>query len=80
SESWVRRVKQERREQGKVGPATKRRRTPKWAGEAAEIRAAITAQPDLTLAELRSELGTTLSRMTLCRALRQLRLTLKKKS
>ena len=31
SESWVRRVKQERREQGKLGPCTKRRRTPKQA-------------------------------------------------
>ena len=35
---------------------------------------------DLTLAELQTELSTELSRMTLCRALRQLRLTLKKKS
>lgn len=80
SESWVRRVKQERREHGKLGPATKRRRTPKWAAEAERIRAAITKQPDLTLAELQTELATELSRMTLCRALRQLRLTLKKKS
>lgn len=31
SESWVRRVKQERRELGKVEPATKRRRVPEWA-------------------------------------------------
>lgn len=79
SESWVRRVKQERREQGKLGPATKRRRIPKWAVEADRIRAAIAERPDLTLAELRTELNTELSRMTLCRALRQLRLTLKKK-
>ena len=28
SESWVRRVKQQRRESGKLGPATKRKRTP----------------------------------------------------
>lgn len=80
SESWVRRVKQERREQGKLGPATKRKRTPKWAAEAERIRAATEKTPDLTLDELRTELGTSLSRSTLCRALRRLRLTLKKKS
>ena len=34
SESWVRRVKQQRRESGKLGPATKRKRTPKWGREA----------------------------------------------
>jgi transposase len=78
SESWVRRVKQERRERGKVGPATTRRRTPRWAVEADRIRAAIAKQPDLTLSELQRELETSLSRMTLCRALKQLRLTLKK--
>ena len=79
SESWVRRVKQERREHGKLGPATQRKRTPKWVAEAERIRAIIVRQPDLTLAELQTELATDLSRMTLCRALRQLRLTLKKK-
>ena len=31
SESWVREVKQVRREQGKIAPCTTRRRTPKWA-------------------------------------------------
>ena len=80
SESWVRRVKQERREQGKLGPATRRRRTPKWVAEADAIQATIVRQPDLTLTELKAELQTSLSRATLCRALRQLRLTLKKKS
>ena len=30
SESWVRRVKQERREAGKTAPLLTRRRTPKW--------------------------------------------------
>lgn len=79
SESWVRRIKQERREQGKLGPATKRRRIPKWAADADRIRVAIAERPDLTLAELQTELNTELSRMTLCRALRHLRLTLKKK-
>jgi transposase len=48
SESWVRRIKQERREQGKLGPATKRRRTPKWVAEADAIQAAIAKHPDLS--------------------------------
>lgn len=78
SESWVRRVKQERRELGKLGPATKRRRTPTWAAEADRIRAAIARTPDLTLAELQRELETSLSRTTLCRALRALKLSFKK--
>jgi transposase len=80
SESWVRRVKQERREQGKLGPATKRRRVPAWAKEADALCAIVARRCDLTLGELRAELGTSLSESTLCRALRKLRLTLKKKS
>jgi len=39
----------------------------------------VETNPDLTLAELQKELGTDLSLPTLCRALQQLRLTLKKK-
>lgn len=78
SESWVRRVKQERRERGKLGPATKRRRTPEWAAEAERIQAAIARTPDLTLTELQAELETSLSRATLCRALRALKLSFKK--
>jgi transposase len=80
SESWVRRIKQERREQGKVAPLRKRKRIPLWMKEADQILAAIERQPDLTLDELKKELGTSLSRQTLCRALQQLRLTIKKKS
>lgn len=80
SEAWVRRIKQERREFGKTAPATTRRRTPLWAQEADRIRAAIQRTPDLTLSELKAELQTSLSRTTLCRALQELRLSLKKKS
>jgi transposase len=79
-ESWVRRIKQERREYGKLGPATKRRRTPKWACEAELIRVAMEKTPDLTLEELQLELATSLSRSTLCRALQAMKLSLKKKS
>lgn len=80
SESWVRRVKQERRELGKVGPATKRKRTPKWAADADRIRTLIDQTPDLTLQELQTRLHTSLSLPTLCRALQALKLSLKKKS
>lgn len=80
SESWVRRIKQVRRESGKTAPATRRHRVPKWMGEADRIRAAIKESPDLTLTELQARLQTSLSMTTLCRALQRLKLTLKKKS
>jgi len=80
SESWVRRVKQERREQGKVAPCTTRRRTPKWAALREQIEQHVAQRPDMTLQELKDALGTELSRQTLCRALQKLKLTLKKKS
>ena len=80
NESWVRRIKQDRREQGKTAPLTTRRRTPILRKEAESIRAAIAQSSDLTLDELKAKLGTTLSRTTLCRALQSLKLTLKKSS
>ena len=78
SESWVRRIKQVRRELGKIAPSTTRRRRPTWADEADRIRATIKESPDLTLPELKVRLQTTLSVTTLCRALQRLKLTLKK--
>ena len=80
SESWVRRIKQDRREKNKLGPATTRYRTPKWAPLADRIRELIRQRPDLTLRELKAELQTDLSVQTLCTALQKLKLTLKKKS
>jgi transposase len=80
SESWVRRIKQERRETGKVAPLSKRRRIPKWHAEAQQIASIMKRQPDLTLSELQSKLATSLARSTLCVALKHLKLTLKKKS
>ena len=79
SESWVRRVKQERRELGKTAALLTRRRTPKWEPHRERMLELIAAQPDMTLQELKDELGTDLSRSTLCTALQKLRLTLKKK-
>jgi transposase len=80
SESWVRRIKQERRELGKIAPCTTRNRVPSWVKEADRIKTAIADKPDLTLKELKAQLGTELSVTTLCRALQRLKLTLKKKS
>jgi len=79
SESWVRRVKQERRELNKVAPCLTRRRTPLWAPLADRMRELIRRTPDLTLRELKAELQTELSVQTLCTALKRLRLTVKKK-
>ena len=79
SESWVRRVKQERRELGKTAPLLTRRRTPKWEPYRERMLALVAKRPDMTLQELKDQLATELSRSTLCTALQQLRLTLKKK-
>ena len=79
SESWVRRVKQEYREQGKTEPATTRNRIPKWAAYSDQIQKEIAECPDITLGELKQKLNTELSRRTLCTALKKLKLTLKKK-
>lgn len=78
SESWVRRVKQERRELNKIAPCLTRRRTPLWAAIADRMRDVIREKPDLTLRELKAELQTDLSVQTLCTALHKLRLTVKK--
>jgi transposase len=79
SESWVRRVKQEHREQGKVAPAKTRVRVPKWMQHTADIQRLHAEQPDLTLEELKAALQTELCKATLCKALRKLKLTFKKK-
>ena len=78
SESWVRRVKQERREQNKTAPLLTRKRVPLWAPLADRIRELIEQTPDMTLRELKAALNTDLSVTTLCVALRVLRLTFKK--
>ena len=78
SESWVRRVVQERRESGKVAPATKRNRKPAWAAYAEQLQAIVAAKPDATIAEIGAELPRRFSRSTICVALKRLKLTLKK--
>jgi transposase len=80
SESWVRRIKQERRESGKVAPCRTKKRIPTWMAEAERIRQATAEKPDRTLLQLKAHLQTELSVPTLCRALKALKLTFKKKS
>ena len=80
SESWVRRIKQERRETGKTAPCTTRKRKKKWEPYADRIVALVKSEPDSTLDELRSKLGERIGLSTLCGALKELKLTLKKKS
>jgi transposase len=80
SESWLRRLKQRRRERGEI--AARRsgwRRPPKWAAHAERIKELVQQRPDATLTELRDELGIDISIATLSRALRALQITFKKK-
>lgn len=83
SESWVRRIKQERREQGKLAPHTKRRRRKVWEPYADWILAKLDERPDIYLRELvaaaKEELGWEVSDVTLSRACRALQRTRKKR-
>lgn len=83
SESWVRRIKQERREQGKLAPSRKRRRRKVWEPYAEWLLAKLAEKPDIYLRELvaaaREELGWEVSDVTLSRACRALRRTRKKR-
>ena len=83
SESWVRRIKQERREQGKIAPLTTRRRRKVWEPYAAWIEAQLDKRPDIYLRELqvaaKEELDWEVSDVTLSRACRALRRTRKKR-
>lgn len=56
SESWVRRIKQQRRETGQVAAKTAAPRRPKWHNWADWLVAKITARPDIYLRELQAEL------------------------
>lgn len=80
SESWVRRLKQRRRESGEIAARSSRNGVrPKWLAYADQLQRLVEAKPDLTLRELRDALGREVSLQTLSRALRQLQLTFKKK-
>ena len=81
SESWVRRLKQRRRETGEVAPRRAGfRKEPQWVPHAERLKELVGQKPDATLAELRDLLGVSFSIHTIARALRALQLTFKKKS
>jgi transposase len=78
SPAWVRRLKQRREGDEVPAPAVPRRPPPSWSAHADRIREQVQATPDATLAELKARLRLGVSLATLCRALKALRLTLKK--
>jgi transposase len=81
SPAWVRRLKQRRRQTGAVAPRSSRNhRQPILAPHRDRIRELIAAAPDLTLRELRDRLGVAVGLATLWAAVRDLGLTVKKKS
>ncbi len=81
SDSWVRRLKQRRRESGEIAarPPIKKK-PPKWRAYTAQLQSLVREQTDVTLRELRDRLGIEISLQTLSVALRTLKFTLKKKS
>lgn len=81
SESWIRRLRQRRRENGEVAPRKSGHAAePRWLAHRERLEALVNEQPDVTLAELRERLGIDVSLQTLARALRVLQLTFKNKS
>src|SRR2546428_5359059 len=79
SGSWVRWLKQRRRETGEIGPRP-RRYGPhrKLETHVHTLAALIAEQPDRTLLELQEALGVPVSLPTICRAVKPLRLPIKK--
>jgi transposase len=81
SESWVRRLKQRRRQSGELAPRPQRHGPdPSWHAYADRLRAAVAQTPDATLEELREQLGLAVALSTLWRAVAALGLSVKKKS
>jgi transposase len=83
SDSWVRRIKQQRRETGQVAPKTAAPRQPKWQTWADWLVAKIAARPDIYLRELQAELkqerGEDVCLGTICAACRALAQSRKKR-
>ena len=83
SESWVRRIKQERRESGKIAPKTTRDRKRAWEDWSDWLIQRLDAQPDIYLreiqADLQAELGVNVSQWTISQACRAVGRTRKKR-
>jgi transposase len=79
SRAWVHRLIQRRRETGSLAPRQQTKfRARVLAGQEQRLAMLITAQPDITLAELRDALPTTAALSTLWLEIDRLGLTLKK--
>jgi transposase len=83
SDSWVRRIKQQRRETGQVAPKKAAPRKPKWHAWADWLMTKLAARPDVYLRELQAELkqerGVEVCMMTICSACRALEQSRKKR-
>ena len=83
SESWLRRIQQQRRETGQVAAKTAAPRQPKWHAWSDWLVEKITAQPDIYLRELQAALqqehGEEACLATLCAACRALKQSRKKR-
>jgi transposase len=83
SDSWIRRIVQQRRETGQLGPRPVPPQKPKWLAWADWLVAKITARPDIYLRELQAELkaerGEEVTLTTISNACRALELTRKKR-
>ena len=79
SPSWVRKLKQQRRETGSIEPRTATPGpAPALAPHADRLRGLVRDHPGLTAAEYRDRLGVRVSPLTVWRMLRRLGLTFKK--
>ena len=83
SESWLRRIQQQRRETGQVAPKKAAPRQPEWQAWADWLVAKIAARPDVYLRELQDELkrerGEEVCLGTICAACRALKKSRKKR-
>ncbi len=83
SESWIRRIKQERRETGKIEPSKTRNRKRVWESWQDWLTKKIDQRPDIYLreiqADLKEELNVEVSVQTICRACQAVNRTRKKR-
>jgi transposase len=83
SESWLRRIQQQRRETGQVAPKKAAPRQPAWHAWADWLAAKIAARPDIYLRELQAELKRERGEKgcvgTICAACQSLELSRKKR-
>lgn len=80
STAWIRRLLQRRRETGSIAalPQNPGRKLALDARKRERLRRLVERRPDATLRELKNRLGVTISNGAMIRALRVLKLTLKK--